>query len=612
MPPPDAAALFARVSGRDHVDDPAVASVLRLCGYFPLEIQLAGSKLRRHPTWGADDLARRLREVRTEDRPVGTALALSCHYLTASQHQLLRQLALHPGPDFSSHAAAAAAGERSHADISSILDALQDCYLIEESAPGRYSFHDLVRSYAWHLTLTRDTDDDRQRTMQRIVDYYLRLADSADRAIFPGRRRSPARIGHVTGSSPTLRTTRDYRKWMETEQQTMLAVARSAIDQGLSEQASLLAHVLAHFLETRSCWADAADLHRRAVHTWRAAGNARGEARALIDLCHVLGRIGRNEEATDCAIQALAIVRNAPDPATEAEIHDSLGLILWQTSRYPEAMSHYEQALAVWRTLGDRHGEADVLAHSAAALWHVNRYSEAVRRTEQALAAYRELDDMRGVANTLNNLGDLHLGADHHQQASESYQLAREMFQSIGDRLGESTTLSNIGDIRRETGQGKEALPYYRTALDICREIGNPRYEANILNNLGAAYLQLGYYENALDQYQKGLVLAHGLAERFLEAQSHRGSGDAHLAVGNPRSADVSYRTALELSQRIGDQYLEAQALHGLGQTLANEHDVVAAAEHLREALGIFTSIGKSRDADMVRVHLHELGNNVA
>jgi tetratricopeptide (TPR) repeat protein/DNA-binding SARP family transcriptional activator len=607
MPPADAAALFARAADKEQTEEPAVASVLRLCDYLPLEIQLAGSELRRHPAWNVGDLAARLREIHAEDRPVGAALALSCHYLTPEQRLLLRRLVLHPGPDFSRFAATAMAADQSPAATRRALEALADYHLIEEPAADRFAFHDLIRQYAWHLAHTEDSVDDRQQTMRRMADYYIWLADSADRALCPFRRRYPAAVRYIPASPPSLRTPHDHQKWLAAEQVTMLAVARHVAVHGHAEQASLLAHALAWFLDSTSCWVEAADLHQRAADAWQATANPAGQVRALTDLCRVLGRMGRYEEASDCAQQTLAIVRAAADHAGEAEILDNQGLILWLTSRYADALSSFNDALTLWRTLGNKYGEAEVLIHSASVLWHISDYPDALRQAELALGIYRELSDLRGEANALNNLGDIHQGADRYERALESYQQALGIYRGLGDRLGEAVVLNNFGNICVRMGQAKDALAHFRTALDIYRDLGNRRCEADALNNMGTAYRQLGHYDDALDQHQKALVLAHDIDERYLEALSHHGSGAARLAAGSYAAAIGDYRAALDISQRIGDRYQEAQALDGLAQATLRIENATAAREFWRAALAIYVSIQKERDADEVRARLRDL-----
>src|SRR6266702_1160146 len=146
LPHADAAALFARAAGARAEAPPdraAAASVVRLCGRVPLEIQVAGSRLRGHPAWSVSDLASRLSGMHSIDRDMNAALALSYRYLTAGQQQLFRWLALHPGNSFSTHAARAVAGGASRAGTDQALEVLLDYHLLEEPTLGRFTFHNL-------------------------------------------------------------------------------------------------------------------------------------------------------------------------------------------------------------------------------------------------------------------------------------------------------------------------------------------------------------------------------------------------------------------------------------------------------------------------------------
>jgi tetratricopeptide (TPR) repeat protein len=85
--------------------------------------------------------------------------------------------------------------------------------------------------------------------------------------------------------------------------------------------------------------------------------------------------------------------------------------------------------------------------------------------------------------------------------------------------------------------------------------------------------------------------------------------GETHLAAGNYSSAAVSYQAALEISQRIGARYREGQALVGLGKAELSLAGAAIAARHWRDALEIFLSIGKARDADTSRALLNGLND---
>lgn len=568
MPSTDAAALFTRTAGRGQLGGEAVASVLRMCGYLPQEIQLAGSELRRHPSWNVGDLAARLRQTRAKDRQVGAALALSYQHLTSAQQRLLRQLALHPGQVFSGYAATAMAGDQTPSETGRSLDVLLDNHLLTEPAPGRFSFHDLTREYARELAMTTDSQQDRQRTMRRLLDYYLSLADRADRTVYPFHRRVPIDGIAAAPDLPPLNTRGDYQQYLEAEKANLLAIARYAASDGWPEHAALLAHALGKFLGTWGDWTDAIELQHRAVEAWRGLGSTYGEALALTELSVVLSRAGEHDEALSCARDALAIAKATGDRPGEADALGSMGLTLWRSARYSEALAKHSEALTIWHELGDRHGEADALWRTAIAFWRLGRNPDALWRAEQARAAYRELGDPHGEANALNFLGGLQQDAECYDQALVSYQQALAMFKQLGDRQGEAVAFNNIGEVRRLNGDYAQALRDYRMALDILREIGDRGSEAETLNSMASTFFTTGDYRTALTFYQRALILADQLAERHLQASSHLGAGAVHLTMGSPATAADDYRTALELSRQIGDSRLETQALRGLDRAL--------------------------------------------
>lgn len=603
LPPADAAKLFARISGEGRLDDEAgVAAVLRLCGYLPQEIQFAASDLLHHPSWTVGELAARLLESPAEDREVGLKLTYQ-HLITASQ-RLLRLLALHPGPGFSRYAAAALADGLSLSETQRALDVLVDYHLIEETTSGRYIFRDFVRKYARRLVQEQDSAADRHRAMDRLLDYYLYFADKADRLMYPFHRRIPVTVRHVPAGTPPLTTRGECRKQMEAERPIMLAVARHAAAEGLGEHAGLLAHVLAEFLDTWGCWADAGDLHRLAISAWRATRNTSGEAKALTELSLVLGRMGHHNEALGHATDALVLAQSAADRVAEADALDRMGIVLWYMGRYPEARARFDEALSIWRALGDEDGEADSLMYSGIVAWHLSMYPDAVRRVERALVLYRELRDTQGEANALNNLGELQTSAGYNDEALGSYRRALDIYRDLGDRQGEAIAVNNIGNVRRDTGRKEEALTCYRMALDIYRDIGDLRCEADAMNNMGAALLGMRRHDVALEQHHKALVLAHQLAEPYLTAESLNGSGRVHLSAGSYSPAAEDFRAAIEISRRIGDRSQEAEGLTGLGDALLYAEAGEAARACWFSALTIFEDIGKATAANAVRTRL--------
>src|SRR5262249_52750420 len=121
----------------------------------------------------------RLTLMQAENTSVTAAFDLSYRDLTQEQQQLFCRLGLHPGPDINAYLAA------SLNDIDVVvarqrLDDLYDQHLLDETRPGRFRFHDLIREHARTLSAS-DPLVDTQQAIDRLLHYYLYTAATADR-----------------------------------------------------------------------------------------------------------------------------------------------------------------------------------------------------------------------------------------------------------------------------------------------------------------------------------------------------------------------------------------------------------------------------------------------
>jgi DNA-binding SARP family transcriptional activator len=612
MPHADAEALFLRTVGvrAQSADDRAsVSRLVRLCGHVPQRICLAGQQLRIHTAWSVSDLVSRFSDLQSGARNMNALFDLSYRYLTTDQQRLLRRLAIHPGDSFSSHAAVAMAGGASAAATEQALEVLLDYHLIEEPVPGRYEFHAVLRDYAEGLANGADSEEDRRLVIRRLLDYYLSMLDRASRVVHPFDRRIVLPESMSSPYVPPLRTRRDCIELLDAEKTSLLAITRYAGSHGWQGHAAALAHLFGGFLDAWGDWADAADLHHRAVDASRDLGDARGEALALTDLGFILCRTRQQARAEECLREALDIVEPLGDAGTEAVALNTLGIIQARSDRYLESLANHDQALALWRRLGDRHGEAEALSYGVLPAARLGRHRDALTRAELALAAYRELGDPHGESRSLNNLGGLQQDAGCYDEALARYEQAMAKFIEIGNRQGEAVTLNNVGDIRRLRGQYEEALKDYRSALSIFGEIGARGAVLQTLNGMATAFADAGNSQDALDQYEKALALAAELGERHTQVISHLGIGEVRLTMNQYLSAADDFRAALKLSQDIADPANEGRALYGLGRALLRIEGPAAAREHWLAALTLLAT-SNLPEADEVRIRLSELGRS--
>ncbi|HEY2077680.1 MAG TPA: BTAD domain-containing putative transcriptional regulator, partial [Streptosporangiaceae bacterium] len=204
MPPDDSLRLFAAVAGaeRTAAEPEATREVLRLCGYLPLAIRISAARLAARPAWTVDYLAgclsdeqERLVELAADDRSVTAALAVSYQQLTPGQQRLFRLLGLHRGPDIDAYLAAATASV-TLAEARQLLEDLVDAHMLQQPAPGRYRFHDLVRDHARAAAWQAEPETTRSDAIGRALDYYLHVAHQANAILRPSRAEAPLEIGH--------------------------------------------------------------------------------------------------------------------------------------------------------------------------------------------------------------------------------------------------------------------------------------------------------------------------------------------------------------------------------------------------------------------------------
>jgi transcriptional regulator with XRE-family HTH domain len=159
-----------------------LAEVAELCARLPLALRIAAARLRSRPTWTVAHLVERLRdhdnrlaELEAGQRSVTASLDLSYAQLTPDQQQAYARLGLHPGSDFDLETAAALAGA-SLMTTQQLLDDLLDAHLLQEPVPGRYRFHDLVRSHARGLGRRDACGTDLRTALTRLHAYDNRKA----------------------------------------------------------------------------------------------------------------------------------------------------------------------------------------------------------------------------------------------------------------------------------------------------------------------------------------------------------------------------------------------------------------------------------------------------
>ncbi|GAB2510801.1 ATP-binding protein [Nocardia heshunensis] len=603
LAPDPATELFttlARRTASAGADRDALTEIVRLCGRLPLAIVLLAGRLAHHPSWTITRLADeftaatdRLGELDNGDRAVRAAFTMSYRDLPTARQKLFRYLGFHPGLDIESGAVAALA------DISVVqarreLEELYVDHLVDETTPGRYRLHDLLREYARALTSV-DPAGDTDRASQRLLDYYLTTAAAADRHLSsyprPATHLGATSVTSLAAPATTFGGHAQAVKWMRAERANLLACLEHAAACELPRLPGLT-EVLAGLLDQDGPWPLALQLHQRAATVANQLGDTSGEATALDNLGFVHMRLGNYSESTSLHAQALAIYRQVHNRLGEANALNNLGTMRLVVGDSLEATKLHAQALTIYRQIGDRLGEANAFEHLGSVNGRVGDHAEAIDLLGQALALYRETGNRRREADTLDDLGIVHWRIGDHAKSADLHRQAQALYRETGDHRGQADTLFNLGNVRSQTGEYTEAIDLYQQALALYRELGDRVSESRVYTNLGSVLSRTGSHPEATDLLRQALTIFREIGDLRGEAEVLNETGHLMIQTDELKSAIKMFTEALALTNRIDSKFEQARALEGLALCRARLGETDRAVARLHAAIEIYRHLG--------------------
>jgi tetratricopeptide (TPR) repeat protein len=580
-------------------DTEAATRLARLCGGLPLALQISAALLKGDPTLSAAELAgelavesERLERLRYDDGSgsaapsVAAAFELSYRSLEPVSAQVFRLLPVDPGPNVST-AAAAHLTDLPVSKVRRVLAGLARAHLIE-AAPegeGRWRMHDLLRLYAQKLSDDHARADNREHSRDRLFDYYMNAADTADDHL----QAVPALsgLGDFTARDEAL-------SWFDTERANLVAVVKMAEDTGQDEVACRLPVALVRYFNWRRRFDDWLLTTCTSLNAARRLDDRPREGIALNNLGAVLREVRRFDDAITACKDAVAIFWDTGDRHGEANALNNLGSALHEARRFDEAVTAHLQDLAICKETGDRHGEADALNNLGLALGELRRFDEAVTAHEEAASIYRETRDLHGEGIALNNLGvAIPKVWPQVNEALGALERAAAFLRETGDRHGEGMALNNLGAALREVGW---SLPYaiavHEDATDIFRETGDLHGEGIALNNLGLALVKGQRIDEAIAAHQDAARIFKRTGDRHAQGSALKNLSVALVEGQRIDEAMVAHQDATSIFNEIGDRHAIASALNYLGVALYEARSFEKAIAAHREAARIFREIG--------------------
>ncbi|ACU73911.1 transcriptional regulator, SARP family [Catenulispora acidiphila DSM 44928] len=489
--------LLSRYLGAERVaaEPDAVRVLIQRCARLPLALAVAAARALMDPAMPLGALAAELAAapgqldaLDTGDPSTTARAVFSWSYLAQrpEAQRLFRLLGLHPGPDISVPAAASLTG-LSTEEAAALLSELTRAHLLTEHASGRYSSHDLLRSYAAELVQTESSNAERDTAFRRMLHHYLHSSYLAGRLLDPHRKPiTPAAL--VDGVIPESFADQMQQalRWFEAEREVLLAVIRRAAAAEPAADKTLADEPHAADVDTL---------------TWELAWT----------VTDYLDRRGHWQDWLATQQVAMQAAQRLGDQAKQAHSHRLLANAYIGLVHYEAAADHLSHALDYHDRLGDLEGTANCRRSLCRVRELQGRYPEALAHAEESLRLFRATDNTIGQARALNAVGWLHILLDDPQPALEYCQSALALFQELGSTYGEAVTWDSVGSAHHRLGQTDQAIACFRRSIDLLRTVGDRHTEAETLTNLGDAQHDIGQDEAARTTWQQALEICEHL-----------------------------------------------------------------------------------------------------
>ena len=467
--------LLGRMVGAERAaaDADAISTVVRLCAGLPLAVCVAGARLASHIRWPVGRVAAELASEQarltalsiTDDLSVRAAFDVSYQALPSAAARLYGLLSVIPAPDFGEDLAAATAG-LTRGQATGLLEELASASLLEETAEGRFRFHDLVKLHARERA-EGGTTAELAGAIARVVSWYLAQAIAADIEIIPGRWRLNPMYEQARAAPPVFAGRQEALRWLESELAGLVAAVQQAHDNCLHEVTWQLCEALWGLFSFHKYFRYWIQVHRLGIASAQVCGNQAAEARMRVQLGLAYLNLGQQELARGEFVSALALDRGAGHRIGEATALENIGLVDLSLDRPELAIGSFLHAREI----------------------------------------FRESHIPRGVMGMTRHIGEAYRDAGRHEQAVQQLLIARQLAVALPDPYNEARSLTSLGQTYLKAGQPDQAIGALREALAVMERIGGRYEQARIHVALADALESLDRHGQAVEQLTAAMTI---------------------------------------------------------------------------------------------------------
>jgi tetratricopeptide (TPR) repeat protein len=589
--------LRALIGSRAEPGQREVVALAEACGRLPLALRIAAELAASRPATTLADLRaellveqHRLDYFETGDprSAVRAVLSWSYQHLPDRLGGLFLLLGCHPGVTIDRYSVAVLA-DTSLRDADLLLSDLASLHLLESAGDGRWRMHDLQRAYVRELATSKLPPPDAHAALDRLSRYYAHAGRLAHSISYDDPLSDQPGEAGAGLPLPRFGSARDARRWLDSEADSLIALALQSTGAELPEAFSI---ALGRYLRETARYSDAIAVQAHVLAVSHANGHKVAEAAAAQHLGNIYRLLGRRDEAVAYLTRALALAEELHDQRMTVRIAGNLGIVCAVFDRYVEALGYMERVLQISRQVGDRRDEGKSLGNIGLLYARLGPLDEARAKHLEALAIFRELGDEFEEQAALADLGEVDLLQGRHHDALRHQQQALALSWEHRRPESEGDALRNIGVVYAGLNRLDEAVEYLSRALVIFRRIAARLGEGETLKDMGATYLRMGDPHRALSYLTQAEDIADQSDARALKASVLNSRGEAYLGLGRISDAAACHRSALGIAQQTRSRYQQARAHEGLARALTGKDHSEEARLHREEATRILTELG--------------------
>ncbi|GLY95330.1 BTAD domain-containing putative transcriptional regulator [Actinoplanes sp. NBRC 103695] len=447
----------------------AVAAIIAACGRLPLALAVVCAQAAGRPGTPLADIAAELAAGSVEEdlRPV---FFWSYRALSAPAARLFRLLTRHPGPDFSTAAAAALAGVTPR-EGRALVGELDRAQLVIEHRPGRFRTHELLRAYASDLSRTLDRPDVQEEAVDRLATFYRDTVLTGHR-VLRGRKRKPRPLmphplpepgpTPLDGAGPDAAL-----DWFDAERDVLMTLVGQAATDDRYGSAWLLVLGIQSYWQRSGRALDWSTVARVALDAAIRAGDTRGQARMHRSLAAASYFLGEFDNALRHLDRARELLARTGPAAELAWAGINQGMVLTACGRNEEALALLEVATKQAEATGDRLQLADCLSTRAESCVALGRLDEALDLAERARFHLAANDDDYGLGDVWTVVGRVHAARGSDGEAVRAWREAVASYRKASVPTLTAEVLTLIGDTLTAAGDRTGAQEAWREALDL-------------------------------------------------------------------------------------------------------------------------------------------------